>query len=114
MREIGNHGYMAKANRRTPPEEQIIEVFIGPWLNALGVQPTALATELEINEGYLSQLISRKKRNPSFSLVARIADALGITIDQLRKMPPDQEIIKTIRLLDANVLNRIRRTKGSK
>jgi transcriptional regulator with XRE-family HTH domain len=41
-------------------------------------RPIDVVRGTEINEGYLSQLISGKKKNPSGLILAQIADFLGI------------------------------------
>lgn len=100
---------MAKANgaRRIVNEE--LPLFLGEWLTVLGVKQSTLARETEINEGYISQLCRRGKGNPSFYILAKIADFLRIGIDQLRQPPPSRDTIEAIRSLDPKLINRIHR-----
>lgn len=63
-------------------------LYIGEWIKALGDAPTAVATCLKLNPGYLSQLINNKKKNPSYWVLCEVADHLKIPVDYLRKPPP--------------------------
>jgi len=49
---------------------------------ALGESQVKLATAVGISQGYLSQLES-DEREPTLSIAARLARALGITLDEL-------------------------------
>lgn len=104
--EIGNDVLMAKDNSNEPVPE--FDLHIGLWINALGRQQSEIAANLGVNEGYLSQLISGQKRNPSYDLVKRLADELGIPIDYLRRKPPTRADVEQVMALDPGVLNRIR------
>jgi predicted XRE-type DNA-binding protein len=106
---IGDDAPMAKENSKEPTPE--FDLHIGPWINALGRRQSEIATKLGINEGYLSQLISGQKNNPSYDLIKRLADELGIPIDYLRRMPPTKTEIDEVLALDPGVLNRIRQPK---
>lgn len=94
---------MARSNAQDPP----LDLYIGQWINFLNRKPADVARKTGINEGYLSQLISGKKRNPAYPKIRLIADELGIGIDTLRKPPPDGPTIETLRGLDPRVVNRI-------
>lgn len=48
------------------------------WLQALGVQQTDLAEKAGVNEGYISQLVSGEKQNPSPKMVKKLATALNL------------------------------------
>ncbi len=58
------------------------------WLTALGVSQAKLAEDAHINEGYLSELVSGKKQNPSRDMQKRIGDALKIRPTLLWTLPP--------------------------
>lgn len=60
----------------------------GQWIRALGVDQREIATAAGMNEGYLSQLCSGQKKNPSRGVVADIAKALKIHPDALQRVPP--------------------------
>jgi transcriptional regulator with XRE-family HTH domain len=102
---------MAKINHQKPPKdaEELPLYHLGSWLARLGLKQADLAKETGFNEGYISQLVHQEKRNPSFYVVAKIADALEITIDQLRHPPPTDEMAEALRSLDATLIDRIRR-----
>ena len=84
-----DHGLMVKENKPPPPGISD-DLHFGPWIAFLGRKPSEVARGTNINEGYLSQLISGEKQNPSYKHVKRIADELGIPIDALRRLPPDR------------------------
>jgi transcriptional regulator with XRE-family HTH domain len=60
-----------------------------------------------INEGYLSQLISGEKKNPSGLILAQIADFLGIPMNYFYRPPPSQEAIDQVSDIDPAVLRRL-------
>lgn len=101
---------MIKSNKKTRPPI-IMDLQIGPWISFLQRRPAEIAQKIGINEGYLSQLISSEKQNPSYDLVRRLADELGIPIDSLRKPPPDKKTIETVRSLDPAVVKHIRQIR---
>jgi transcriptional regulator with XRE-family HTH domain len=108
-KETSEHALMPEGNMEDvdPPEP----LYIGPWLTVLGVTQAELSKKANINEGYLSQIISGKKQNPAFAKIARIADALGIPIDALRSMPPDKKTIEAIRSLNSGIVDRIQTSR---
>src|SRR6185436_1229896 len=61
----------AKARRREKREPP--PYFIGEWIRALGARPRDVAKGANVNEGYLSQLISGEKKNPGNGLLLDIA-----------------------------------------
>jgi transcriptional regulator with XRE-family HTH domain len=75
------------------------------------LKPRDVARDAEINEGYLSMLISRKRDNPSLDILTRIADAMGVGIDDLRRPPPDKKVLEEISRLSPEQLDRLRRSK---
>lgn len=46
---------------------------------------TILAGETELSIDYLSKLNTGKRNNPSLSVLSKISENLGITIDELKK-----------------------------
>lgn len=99
-----NHGRMVKKRPPPPP------LFIGPWIRALGKTPAEVAKDAPMNEGYLSQLISGKKKTPSIEILQAIAKVLDIPRDKLHEPPPSKEVIDAARSLGPSVLDRLRST----
>ena len=62
----------------------------------------------KINEGYLSELISGKKKNPSADALYKIADFLEIPLDYLYRLPPDRAFIEEAAKFDPSVLAKLR------
>jgi len=96
--------------RPTPPKRQqtASPLYLGPWLNRLGVKPVELCRGTGLTDAYVSELISGKKNNPSFNAIRDIADFLGIGIDQLRRPPPPEDAIESVGSLPASVIDRLR------
>jgi transcriptional regulator with XRE-family HTH domain len=88
---------------RRPPE-----LHIGQWLTRLGVKPVELAREVEITESYVSELISNRKKNPSFNVLSDIADYLGVPLDALRRPPPSVEAIDAVGGLPPATIERMK------
>jgi len=82
---------------------------LGQWITRLGRKPGEVAKGIGISEPYLSELISGKKKNVSFSIIANIADELGIPIDALRRPPPRFEAVQSVADLSPDVLRRLSR-----
>jgi len=84
---------------RKPPT-QFKKLHIGEWAERRGIQPRDLADEVGISEGYMSELVNGKKRNPSISILMKIADRLGLrSMDDLFQPPPSEEVLKNIEKL---------------
>ena len=107
---VGNHDVMIKSNKKTSLPV-VSDLHIGAWIRFLGRKPTEIAKNAKINEGYLSQLISGEKQNPSYDMIRRIADELKIGIDQLRRPPPDEKTVELVRSLDPAIIERIQRDR---
>lgn len=84
-------------------------LYIGQWIRSLGRTPAEVSRAIGRNEGYLSQLISGGKKNPSLGLQQEIADELGIPVDYLRRPPPDKDFVEQARALDPAVIDRLRK-----
>ena len=106
----GMAGRPRKARKRTITADT--SFYIGEWIRALGHRPVDIVRHTGINEGYLSELISGKKRNPSAATLIDIADFLGIPMSYLRQPPPDREFMQTAANMDPAVLNRLLRTRN--
>lgn len=74
-----------KATQRQDPRRDVLRKF-GEHVRALrherGLTQELLATELSMSVAYLS-LIERGRRNPPFTTVVAIADALGVSAREL-------------------------------
>lgn len=112
--ESSNHGGMVirlknprRRARRVPPP-----LYIGPWIRSLGSTPSQVAREIGMNEGYLSELISGKKSNPSLSIQCEIAKFLKIPHTYFLRPPPAAEILKETSGLDAGTIARLKPIKN--
>jgi len=66
--------------------EQTLGQRIRAAREAGGMSQVSLAVAAQISQGYLSQL-ERDEREPTLSLAARIARALGLSLDELAAQP---------------------------
>lgn len=106
---IQDHGRMTKRPRtpRKRPERPNQPLYIGQWIAALGLRQTDVAKDAGINEGYLSQLISGERTNPSGGILWAISRAMGIEARKLNEPPPSREILEALRKLDRGLINRL-------
>jgi len=105
---LSDHGAMAgKLKKRHPSQRQFRKLFVGEWIRALGFRQVEVVRATGINEGYLSELISGGKRNPSFDILSQIADFLGIPVSYFNRPPPDREFMKEAAELDPKVLAKL-------
>lgn len=84
---------LKRRSRRVPPE-----LFVGEWLRALNMRPADVAEAADVNEGYLSQIINKKKKNPSPAFLMAIASTLPQPFDYtlFYKPPPDMKTVSAI------------------
>lgn len=52
-------------------------------LNKKGIKPYKMAKEIEVSQGNLYDILNGKNSNPTIKVVKKIADYLGITVDEL-------------------------------
>ena len=88
--------------------------YLGEWLEALDIKPAKLAIEAEVNEGYLSQLISGDKTNPSPTYVRKLAAVLDIPWRALFDPPPTAATMDAINRYGPKLLERLARVKKRK
>lgn len=106
---LSDHGAMAGKlpTRRAATKRQFRKLFIGEWIRALGFRQVDVVRATGINEGYLSELISGGKKNPTFEILNQIADFLAIPVSYFNRPPPDREFIAEAAGLDPKVLARL-------
>jgi hypothetical protein len=100
-----DHGGMPLQRPRKPPPQ----LYIGEWLHFLDIRPRDCSRGAQVNEGYLSQLISRKKLKASAGTLERIGVYLGIDWRKLYDPPPSREAVRAALALDPAILARFRR-----
>lgn len=89
------------------------ELYIGQWIRALGMRPIDVVKGTGLNEGYLSELINGKKKNPSGTTLIQLAEFLDIPMSYLYKPPPPQEVINQASDIDPSILKRLTERKAS-
>lgn len=102
------HGSVRK-RKRTAVTRSPVTLHIGPWITRLGRTQAEVAKAISVTEPYLSELISGKKKNPTFNLIADLADELGIPVQSLRRPPPRLEAIQSVADLPPDVIHRLTR-----
>lgn len=50
-----------------------------------GTKPYKMAKEIEISQGNLYDILNGKNSNPTIKVLKKIADYLGVTVDELLK-----------------------------
>lgn len=81
-----------KKRKAKAPDLSNKPLYIGQWLARLGRRPREVCKGAGVDEGYMSQLISGEKDNPSAEMLRRISEELGISMNDLYKMPPEMDI----------------------
>lgn len=87
--------------RRPPPT-----LYIGPWLRKLGLKQVEVARAARIGESHMS-LIVKGDRYPSPGTLEDIAAAMGVTVETLKKPPPDEATIRAMADIDPAILARL-------
>ena len=93
------------------PSASVLEpkLYIGEWIEVLGLQARAVAKDAGISEPYLNQLIHRTKDNPSLRILIKIASAMGIGVADLQRPPPPRAVLDELRKIPSDQLERLRR-----
>jgi hypothetical protein len=86
-------------------------LYIREWIQALDLQPRAIAKKAKVSEPYFNQLIHRKKENPSLKVLVRIADAMGVGLRDLQMPPPSPEVLKAIQIIPSDQIERLRQRR---
>lgn len=88
-----------------------VSEWVAQWIaQRPGRQQTDLADEAGITDGYLSELMSGKKKNPSAHALYALSEAMGITINDFYQKPPTAAELERFRNLspsDAAMLSRL-------
>jgi len=81
-----------------------MRLLIGPILKRKGVAQTKLADALGLSPGYVSLLVSNK-RQPSHDVLLKIADFLGVTLNDL--MVEDAQPAPPVEDIDAEIMRHL-------
>lgn len=84
--------------------KRVLTLYIGQWMSRLGRKPSEVAKATKINEGYLSQLISGEKNNPSGRTLYMISTELGVSINALYEKPPEMDVTGRVQHLSPQQL----------
>jgi len=79
------------------PKAGLKKLYIGEWIETLGRKQVDIARAAELNEGYLSQLVSGDKKNPSADVLLRVSSALGVPLQALYSQPPPPAAVEAIK-----------------
>lgn len=107
-----DHARMVKKPKASGDEDDVPadeedRLYIGEWCAALRVKPSKIVRESGINFGYLSQLISGQKTNPTRSVLRRIGKELGVEWYLLYEPPPPKAVIDQLRKYSTGLLKRL-------
>lgn len=97
---------MAKSSPNPAPNATP-RLYVGPWIRANRLKPAEVARKTGINEGYLSGIISGKKKNPSTEKLALIADFLKMPLGDLYKPPPPDRLLEQLDDYDPETVIRL-------
>lgn len=92
--------------RPSVPTEPIL--YIGEWIDALGLKQKEVADRAGIGKSYLNLICKRTRVNPSFAVLQAIADAVELTIEDLKTPPPPSNLIEEIHRIPAGQIARLR------
>lgn len=87
---------MAKSAKR---QEERVPLYIGEWIARLGLKQKDVAKDAGIGESHLSNIKTEGRQDPSYSTLYRIADAMGVTVDDLRHPPPAASTVAAVEKL---------------
>lgn len=97
------------------PSPSILEpkLYIGEWIEALGLQARAVAKDAGVSEPYLNQLIHRTKDNPSLKVLVKIASAMRMGARDLQSPPPPRAVLEELKKIPSDQLERLRRRQSA-
>lgn len=77
----------------TPARKQRY-LHLGAWLIRLGRTQAEAAEVAGVKPGYISELVSNKKQNPSQGVLLDISEWLGLTVNDLYTAPPPMDAVE--------------------
>jgi transcriptional regulator with XRE-family HTH domain len=89
--------YPGMAARNPKPFKKL---YLGQWLARLGRKPAEIARSVGVEPSYISNLISGKKANPSGAILVDIAEELGLSANDLYRMPPPKSATEAVEALN--------------
>jgi transcriptional regulator with XRE-family HTH domain len=108
-----DHDGMRKPSPKKRPPRQYAPIYLAEWLAVLDVVPVELVKAGVISEGYLSNLRSGKRLNPSPGKLMQIGAFLQIEWTDLYRSPPSSEAIAGMEPLAGTTVERIlKRRRG--
>ncbi len=81
--------------KKKQPEPQLI--YLGAWMEALGVKVGELVTGTGISQGYVSNIIRNNKKDASVQKMLRISNFLHVPINDLYTKPPSAAQLAPLR-----------------
>lgn len=64
------------------------KLYIGEWIAFVGKDAAEVSRDAPVNDGFLSLLISRERKNVSMLMLTKIARAIGVPTAKLLEPPP--------------------------
>ncbi len=101
----------------TPPAERAEpqeppELFLGEWLDRLGLQQKEVAQAAGITPAYLNNLVNpaklKQRKNPRIAVMLRISAAIGVSINDLYKRPPTRAEADRLRQFQPSTIDALR------
>lgn len=89
------------------PEIPPPPLYLGGWLDRLGLKQNAVAVAAQIGKAYMSQLCSGKRDDPKAAVLYRISEAIGVVMNDLYKPPPPRMDVARLRQYDPRTLDRL-------
>jgi hypothetical protein len=83
-----------------PAEKQEhLPLHLGEWMSRFDARAVDIAKAAGVGQSYISSIISGKKPNPRFTILVKITDHLGISVNDLTRPPPPSEEFDRVRKL---------------
>lgn len=86
-------------------------LYIGEWIKALGMKQVDVARAAGIGKSYLNLICSRKRKNPAYQIILKIADAMDMSVLDLQTPPPDNEFIEKSKNISPRAMIRLQRVR---
>jgi transcriptional regulator with XRE-family HTH domain len=103
---LGKFGGMGK------PTAQFRPIYLNQWLEALGLDQKTLVERTGLSQSYLSNIGRGRRANPTMASLQLIADAMGISFNDLFRPPPSPAAMSELRELSTSASKALLRARA--
>ena len=87
---------LLKCGMGKTPKRTYRTIYLGEWLAATGRDQAGVAKAGDVDQSYISNMIARRRPNPSAHVLMGISEYIGCTVNDLYRPPPPRATLERI------------------